>query len=216
MALAAMSLTSTISSASLVDLNTYSTDTVTGLDWLDVTASAGLSYAAVQGGAGGWLAAGWRYASWGQVADLFSRTIGNGPEYWYADSAFTNGLALIRQLGVSISFNNTEGIQQFFGTADPTQISVDGYFDDGAQNGTVGIAEVVAQWSGGNPAVSTRWVDYPDFWAWPSVSAGAGYGSFLVRDSVSSVPEGQTLPLALLAGLLAAFASSGGKRRAGR
>ena len=210
-----MSLTSTISSASLVDLNTYSTDTVTGLDWLDVTASAGLSYAAVQGGAGGWLAAGWRYATWGQVADLFSRTIGNGTELWYADSAFTNALVLIRQLGVSISFNNTEGIQQFFGAADPTEITVDGYFDDGTQNGTVGIAEVVAQWSGGNPAVSTRWVDCPDFWAWPSVSAGAGYGSFLVRESVSSVPEGQTLPLVLV-GLLAAIVSRPGKRRAGR
>lgn len=38
-------------------------DTDTGLSWLDVTESVGLSYADVEAGAGGFVTEGWRHAT---------------------------------------------------------------------------------------------------------------------------------------------------------
>ncbi len=54
----------TVSNAALIDAGTYTTDTATGLDWLDLTASSNLSYNYVssQFGSGG-LFEGWRYAT---------------------------------------------------------------------------------------------------------------------------------------------------------
>src|SRR5262252_4644045 len=47
-------------------------DTETGLDWLDLGGvTTNLSYDAIQGGAGGWLASGWRYATQAEVCALF-------------------------------------------------------------------------------------------------------------------------------------------------
>ena len=45
-------------------------DTRTGLDWLDLTETVGLSLNEILGGAGGWLADGWRYADQTQMCEL--------------------------------------------------------------------------------------------------------------------------------------------------
>ena len=207
---ALLTFCTTLASANLIDHGSFSTDTATGLEWLDVTATAGLSYAAVKSGAGGWVSNGWRYATQAEISELFATHVGNGPEAWYGGTAFNNSLSLIRQLGVSISFNNNEGVQQIFGANEPTQISLDGYFDDGTANSTVGIAELLAHFQeatpGGNPAMSSRWVAYNDFWSNGSLSAGAGFGSYLVRPS-SSVPEPSSGMLSLIA-FAAAFLAS--------
>ena len=47
-------------------------DTASGLDWLDVTEVAGLSYNDLLSGAGGWLDAGWRWATTGEVCGLLT------------------------------------------------------------------------------------------------------------------------------------------------
>lgn len=57
--------------ASIIDNGAYTTDTVTGLDWLDVTASIGLSFNQVsaQFGAGQQFE-GWRYATRAELTTL--------------------------------------------------------------------------------------------------------------------------------------------------
>jgi hypothetical protein len=61
-----------------VDLNApgdalVTRDTDSGLDWLEVEGvTTGLSYEDIQAGAGGWLAAGWRYATQAEVCHLFT------------------------------------------------------------------------------------------------------------------------------------------------
>jgi len=45
-------------------------DTATALDWLDLTESAGLSFADVEAGAGGFTADGWRYATEAEVCSF--------------------------------------------------------------------------------------------------------------------------------------------------
>ena len=52
---------------------TITVDTETGLEWLDLTETVGLSYAQVEAGAGGFVADGWRHATVHEVCDLFER-----------------------------------------------------------------------------------------------------------------------------------------------
>jgi hypothetical protein len=48
-------------------------DTISGLYWLNLHETTGLSFDAIQAGAGGYLADGWRYATVSEVCDLFER-----------------------------------------------------------------------------------------------------------------------------------------------
>jgi cysteine-rich repeat protein len=48
-------------------------DSASGLDWLDVPQTAGLTYNQVLGGAGGWLTQGWRHATAQEICDLFEQ-----------------------------------------------------------------------------------------------------------------------------------------------
>lgn len=77
--------------ATLVDHGTFTTDTSTGLDWLDLTDARALgnSFNTVTGLFGSTLA-GWRYATLAEIARLYDDAGGVGP---YAFSNPLNGLA---------------------------------------------------------------------------------------------------------------------------
>jgi hypothetical protein len=70
-----------VSNAALIDAGPYTTDTATGLDWLDLTASGNLSYNYVSGQFGsGAVFEGWRYATSAETETLLQHlgfTIGN-------------------------------------------------------------------------------------------------------------------------------------------
>lgn len=172
--------------ASLIDNGHYSTDQVSGLDWLDTTQTAGFSYYQISTGAGGWLTSGWRYARTNELSDLFSRYVGTPSEFSFVGESHYKALNLVRQIGVNISFNNNEGLQQFYGSNVPTQISIVGIYNDGTDNSRVGIAELSAVISG-SPSLSSRWVVYDDFWQSDKYNPTFAYGSFLVRDSHKEV-----------------------------
>jgi hypothetical protein len=81
--LAALALCAAVASqahATIVDHGDYLSDTVTGLDWLDVTKSANMSfdYVSTQFGAGG-LFAGWRYATGNEFNALVGSYTGTLP-----------------------------------------------------------------------------------------------------------------------------------------
>lgn len=181
-----------------IDHGYYSTDVWSGLDWLDTTQTAGISYRDIRSGHGGWQDQGWRLATYSEVSDFFTRYVGTGSEDWFSGPSFDTSLQLIRQIGVNISFNNPEGVSQIYGGEYPTQISIDAYFDDGTSNNKVGIGELIARISGEH-SNSTRWVAYSDHWYDENIIPNAGFGSFLVRQT-SPVPEPSTLAL-LLSGL---------------
>jgi hypothetical protein len=168
--------------AALLDFGSFSRDTVTGLDWLDTTATAGISYSRVRAGEGGWIEAGWRVATGPEVTDLFTRYMDTPPEDWFGGDAFPRALALVRQIGVNLSFNNTEGLFQLVGPAagDTTQISIDAVFDDGRDDRWVGVGELIARFAT-IPAEAARWVVYPNHWPYEEELARLQYGTFLVR-----------------------------------
>jgi len=78
---------------SIVDHGTYVSDTVTGLDWLDITETAGWSYNQVVGemGSGGAFE-GWSYATRAQVSTLFDAFGGDSDYYSNTWSTQNNGL----------------------------------------------------------------------------------------------------------------------------
>ena len=77
-------LISTNVEADFLDNDTYTTDTLSGLDWLDLTESTGLSHDQVsaQFGVGG-LYEGWRYAETYEVYNLFYHAGGAGEFSFY-------------------------------------------------------------------------------------------------------------------------------------
>ena len=79
--------------AALIDNGSYTSDTVTGLDWLDLTSpmSLGKSFNTVTGLFATTLA-GWHYASGAQVSKLFDDAGGIGP-YDFSGSPSANGAA---------------------------------------------------------------------------------------------------------------------------
>ena len=79
-------------------------DTATGLDWLDLTQTVGLSYTAVAGGAGGWTALGFGFASVTQVATLFANAgldTGPGTEGVFLASQVPGVTLLLGSLGTT-------------------------------------------------------------------------------------------------------------------
>lgn len=57
--------------AGLIDNGLTTIDDVSGLEWLDLTETAGLSIADVEAGAGGFIADGWSVANLNQICSLF-------------------------------------------------------------------------------------------------------------------------------------------------
>jgi hypothetical protein len=63
--------------AELVDVpgTNFNLDTASGLQWLDLATSQGLSFDAISGGAGGFLQAGWRFAAAAELNSLFASNL---------------------------------------------------------------------------------------------------------------------------------------------
>jgi hypothetical protein len=179
-------------------------DTATGLEWLNVRLPNGISYNAIRAGAGGWVAAGWRFATFDEVMSLATGYVGamNGGYGGLPFSGLSGGYAsaaeaFVLTMGMNTAFNDSRAvydIQQFPGLQ---QITTQGWFTDrDSADGRVGIFDVTAVLADsigvyGVPAPLGRWsveenVEDPDRAA-PSVS------SMLVRGVSTQVPEPATI-----------------------
>lgn len=151
-------------------------DTVTGLEWLDLTETVGLSYSAVASGAGGWTALGFSFANTTQVVTLFADAgldTGAGTEAVFSVSQVPGVTLLVNLMGLTgLDF------AQAWAETDPLSGSVRGslyvlHASDAAYGCiTVGCAR-------------TKGVD----------DVGDTIGSWLIRPASQSVPEPSTLLL---------------------
>ena len=148
-------------------------DTATGLDWLDVPQTAGLSYDDIRGGAGGWIQSGWRSATEDEICRLFHDSL--DPVFDAADCA--------NQVVHWPSWAGLTAVMSLLGTTfadESAGVATRASFDDGQSRDNVGSMAI--------------WVDYlasfpnVDFWASIAVNSsdpGAGHvnvGHLLVRD----------------------------------
>lgn len=192
--------------AALIDNGTYTTDTASGLDWLDVTTSVNMSYNYVssQFVAGG-VFEGWRYATaddlLGLVVDFTGVTITMEDTHIYGSFNVNYGLA--NMLGITYVYPYTHGtVRSLYGLYD-LKASVyggpDGYHEMSSFSNAYSFDDSV-NWNFWTPYAGNA----------SDNSAHNFYGSFLVRDVAAPVPEPETYTL-MLATL--AFLSLTSKRR---
>lgn len=204
--------------ALLINLGDVTRDTRTGLDWLDLTETQGISYDAVLGGAGGYLDDGWKIATGDLIDDLFYRYSLFVPERQDGGPIpdETNLLQhlsserLVRLLGATLSNNMPGGSVRIDDPLGPTQIAVSGWYDDGTGGLRTGIAGMIVRFeddfSPQQCQFCVDWNTFDDFFI--SSQSGVAQGVWLVR----SVPEPGTL--ALLAIGLAAIGITRRRKKA--
>ena len=202
--------------AALIDRGDSTLDTSSGLEWLDATKTAGLSYSQVVAGSGGWLTSGWRYATGAELNTLVVNATGATMNPSLSESTALPAVetrALIQQLGSTLDalylalYGQT--YEEFLNSTG--SYGVYHYYtygllaDDAVVNGETGkrlglIFYYINNNNGdryilSTPHYSMKSIDVSDY----------EFGSFLVRDA-SSISEPASLVLSLL-GLttLAAF-----------
>jgi len=166
-----------VAHAALIDFGTYTRDTESGLDWLDVTQTQGMSYDAVTLALSSTLA-GWSYARGTQLEELLNHAGGTPPYTGY--SAVNNGVAdpLTALLGRT---TETRQVRQTHGLlADPlAEYQWVGVIYDCTGFGTCATEDYIDVFG------QTQLPDEPSEYI----------GSFLVRESPDTVPEPGTIGL---------------------
>jgi len=160
-------------------------DDVTGVRWLDVNVTKGLSYDDVVADVGGWASRGFRHATAEEVCDLFSR-------YAPSQDPCPDGGSPTFDWTVASDIQRLLGITQFESTP-PGEWTLEGWLDDGGDPGRVGQAYVIRvgfYW--GTASVETD--------VSLSSTADPTAGNYLVR-----APEPGSALLLALASLVAAL-----------
>lgn len=161
-------------------------DTDTHLEWLQLTATQNLSVDAVLGGAGGWVNAGFQYASFSQVGQLL-----NDAGYLGSTSDYAT-LSLVADNASANTF-----LSDFGSTSEPNFTF--GFMSPYPCSRTIGSATTCTDYVQINAnGAAGRGYAIPDSGAFGTDTARPYVGSFLVR----TVPEPAPFVM-LLAGLVA-------------
>lgn len=209
LAAASFALLAAPSSAAIVDApdHTYLTDTATGLDWRDVTATAGMSFNDVssQLGAGGQFA-GWRYATGDEFNTLVSNYSGvviPAGYHGYTNMEPDRIDGLVTLLGSTLD-------AYMLATYGATWDHYYGYAEGQGIDYTYGLLADISPRSPGAHHLAIIWDDDlgssdfsfgKDYGAASPSYSHLTLGSFLVRDHIAApVPEPETYAM-MLAGL---------------
>lgn len=165
--------------ADLIDHGTFTSDQNSGLDWLDVVYTDGLSYNQVMVAisAGGKLD-GWRFATDAEYENLILNAVGGTPVDYFSASQFSQMVTLVDLLGSTYDGGSTYAYT--VGYVDSSDLSTANARQFGfyAPHG----------WGFYRPSHDTHWDNSLD-------DASSLQASFLVRGSIRNVPEPGTLAL---------------------
>jgi hypothetical protein len=177
--------------AGLISLGDITRDTNTGLEWLDVTLTAGQSLNDVM--AGPYVANGWSIATTDQFGSLARRYVGE-PAFTPTDHFFSllRGGRAMSLLGCTLSVNT--GLCQYstYDPLDPITFAVLGFLDDSNGASPAGFGSIVLRIF--HDEINIMWDHFDDFYD-PSRRAPQ-VGAFLVR--TTSVPEPSAITLLVI------------------
>lgn len=206
--IASFALSTTAANAALIEVDLFSAgdglitrDTISGLDWLDLTETITLSFDDIQAGAGGWSQLGFRHASSSEFSTLIqsaglTESVEFGdPTYAMSDSLLVQAVSSLQSLiGITqVTYNQSYPSVQSIGVLSDPSTQYTGWH-------AVGII-AVSQLPNYIPNLVFTGTQYYN--GFPSDLSGQGHGQFLVRET-SQVPLPATAWL-LGSGLLALF-----------
>jgi hypothetical protein len=183
----------------LVDHGSYTTDTATNLNWLDLSATHGLSYNQVMANSGvNYIAEGWRYATSSELGTLFTDAGGSGtyPELATSYTTFDANSTLV----------TVQTLSNLLGWSfDPSYTSYVAFLADAAPGGQQALG-----------LFSESYYPFPSPGIYQGQLRTAGgsaspdqttyYSSFLVRSNVATTPLPASAVMFVTAlGLLGAF-----------
>lgn len=158
--------------ANLIDNGTYTTDTSTGLDWLDLSATANATYASAESNN-----LGWRYATNAEVEGIFAMFFeptfvgdANGYQLSYSVDSLANTSLFMSLIGPTIDNDPIFYALGYYLDEDDLLRAMGADMETGVATGIIG----------------------PEWYVNYGGSARVAYGTYLVR---ASVPEPGTLAL---------------------
>lgn len=185
--------------AALLAENGYALDTETGLEWINQQVTDGYSYQAIQAGAGGFIAAGWHYATVSQWNALMTRYVGpanltqSASTFYEAasQSYFNSANNVVLILGMNAAFNDSRAVDNITSNPDYHQVTSEGFLQVGPR-GLASLGDLTAVYSAPTNypfplSPYGRWGAEVD-WL-PTDTSGPWGANFLVR----SVPEPDSL-----------------------
>jgi hypothetical protein len=169
--------------ASLIDNGNSTIDTLTGLEWLDLTATQGQSFNSVMGGFGGYIAAGYRVANGTELCGLFA-ALGDTISNCGGNAALTFDPLTVASVNEFVLKLGNTGANTF-GTS--------GWYDGGSTlSGRVGLGCIMGDPNNCNQPPYTAFTQK----SWGPLSQEVPYfGGWLVRQAGRPVPEPATLAL---------------------
>lgn len=172
-----------ISQAALVpaDLSTpgdalVTMDTNTGLEWLDLTQTVGLSYSSVAGGIGGWVGLGFSFADVAQVQTLFTDAGIVNFTGTVVPENYQGASLLVSLLGQTASGPSGEPLGSGFADLVPFSSTLVGAGGFGVFAGNTGSATIM------------------NYGMWTKTQSSPTMGVYMVR-AVAPVPEPSTIAL---------------------
>ncbi len=173
--------------ASLVDNGSFTTDTVSELDWLDISETTGMSWSDAPGNNSGW-----RHATNDDVEDLFARAFDGYYDTNPEGTSYSSQGAYADQDDDIAAFNDLFGFS--FMNPGVNQSSFGSYKDENRRVTLMGSYENFYQ-NHFNYVIGLEWDgEY-------SENDSGLYGVFLVRTSVIPIPPAFLLFGSALAGL---------------
>ncbi len=178
--------------AALIDNDTFTFDTSTGLDWLDLSETAGISYSLALS-----THSGWRYATYVEVQNLFG-VLFNG----YYDTDTTLHLSRSTDNAYSDQAIDVNDFQSLFGIVSSITASgkTHNYTYGLYSRGEPSTLRAMGAYSNTEGRTDVQGIEF--YQAYTSSFTASGHGTYLVRTSIVPIPTAFLLFSSGLIGLI--------------
>jgi len=164
--------------AALIDNGDYTTDTDTGLDWLDLTYTDGISYNEVNNHRDSYSGGGWSIASASQVVEMITNYLGYSPVQGWDTSNYPLHYLQVELFGITRSLSGSVASYTSGYTSD-----ISTYPGPGVQGDHLTI-----QFGTHSQLYPEQGSYLYDTWGQPDTQGFDGIGTYLIRPAIIATP----------------------------